>query len=70
MRGKKDTANENNKKLGKLIDELRQERGLGFNQLSQKSGVNVKSLNEIMYGKAKRINPIYLIQLANSLGIH
>lgn len=30
----------------------------------------MKSLNEIMYGKAKRINPIYLIQLANSLGIH
>ena len=58
------------KELGLYIDELRQQRNLGFNQLAKKSGVNVKTLNEIMYGKARRINPIYLIQLAKALRVH
>ena len=49
------------KELGTYIDNLRQEKNLGFNQLSKKSGVNAKTLNEIMYGKSKRVNPIYLI---------
>jgi len=58
------------KELGLYIDELRQKRNLGFNQLAKKSGVNVKTLNEIMYGKARRINPVYLIQLAKALRVH
>lgn len=58
------------KELGLYIDELRQQRNLGFNQLAKKSGVNVKTLNEIMYGKARRINPTYLIQLAKALRVH
>lgn len=58
------------KELGLYIDELRQKRNLGFNQLAKKSGVNVKTLNEIMYGKARRINPTYLIQLAKALRVH
>ena len=58
------------KELGTYIDNLRQEKNLGFNQLSKKSGVNAKTLNEIMYGKSKRVNPIYLIQLAKALGVH
>ena len=58
------------KELGIYIDNLRQEKNLGFNQLSKKSGVNAKTLNEIMYGKSKRVNPIYLIQLAKALGVH
>ena len=57
------------KELGEYIDNLRQEKNLGFNQLSKKSGVNAKTLNEIMYGKSKRVNPIYLIQLAKALGV-
>ncbi|WVU42052.1 helix-turn-helix transcriptional regulator [Fusobacterium polymorphum] len=58
------------KKLGNYIDNLREERKLGFNQLSKKSGVNPKSLNDIIYGKSKRINPFYLIKLAKALKIH
>ena len=58
------------KELGTYIDELRQQRNLGFNQLAKKSGVNSKTLNEIMYGKSKRVNPIYLIQLAKALRVH
>lgn len=58
------------KELGLYIDKLRQQRNLGFNQLAKKSGVNVKTLNEIMYGKARRINPTYLIQLAKALRVH
>ncbi len=58
------------KELGTYIDNLRQEKNLGFNQLSKKSGVNAKTLNEIMYGKSKRVNPVYLIQLAKALGVH
>lgn len=58
------------KKLSSYILELKEKRNLGFNQLALKSGVNAKTLNEIMYGKAKRVNPIYLIQLAKALGVH
>lgn len=56
-------------KLGKIIDELRNKRNLGFNQLALKSGVNVRSLNEILNGNSKKINPFFLQNIANALGI-
>lgn len=58
------------KELGNYINKLREERKLGFNQLAKKSGVNVKTLNDIINGKAKRISPAILIKLATALGIH
>lgn len=56
-------------KLGKLIDDLRNRKNLGFNQLAMKSGVNVRSLNEILNGNSKKINPFFLQNIANALGI-
>ena len=38
--------------------------------MSKESGINPRSLNELVYGKAKRINPVFLIQLAGALGVH
>lgn len=58
------------KELGNYINKLREERKLGFNQLAKKSGVNVKTLNDIINGKAKRISPAILIKLATVLRIH
>ena len=58
------------KKLAAYVSLLKEKQDIGFNQLAKASGINPKSLNEIVYGTAKRINPIFLIQLANALGIH
>ena len=57
------------KKLGDYIEELRNKKNYGFNQLSIKSGVNVKSLNEIINGKAKKVNPFHLKKLAKALNV-
>ena len=51
------------------IEELRNNRKYGFNQLAIKSGVNVKSLNEIINGKAKKVNPFHLKKLARALNV-
>ena len=61
---------DNIKILGNCINYLREEKKLGFNQLAKKSGVNVKTLNDIINGKAKRISPIILIKLATALETH
>ena len=56
-------------KLGNYIEELREKRGYTFNQLALKSGVNVKSLNEIKFGKSKKVNPFHLQKIAKALNI-
>lgn len=56
-------------KLGNYIEELRNKRNYGFNQLAVKSGVNVKSLNEIINGKAKKVNPFHLKKIAKALNV-
>ena len=58
------------KDLSEYIILLKEKKGLGFNELSKESGINPRSLNELVYGKAKRINPVFLIQLAGALGVH
>ena len=58
------------KDLSEYIILLKEKKGLGFNELSKESGINPRSLNEFVYGKAKRINPVFLIQLAGALGVH
>ncbi len=55
--------------LGKYIEELRIKNNLGFNQLSFKIGMNVRTLNEIINGKMKRIIPYHLKKIAYGLKI-
>lgn len=57
------------KKLGDYIEELRNKKNYGFNQLAIKSGVNVRSLNEIINGKAKKVNPFHLKKIAKALNV-
>lgn len=66
---KAEVKEELRKKLGDFIEEYRIKRKLGFNQLAIKSGVNVRSLNEIIYGKAKRVNPFHLQKIAKALNL-
>lgn len=55
--------------LGKYIEELRIKNNLGFNQLSFKIGMNVRTLNEIINGKMKRIIPYHLKKIAYGLKV-
>ncbi|MGL5655884.1 MAG: hypothetical protein ACRCXY_03475 [Fusobacteriaceae bacterium] len=57
------------KKLGNYIDEIRKEISFGFNQLSLKSGLNARTLNEILNGNSKRTNPYHLQKLGFALRI-
>lgn len=66
---KAEVKEELRKILGDFIEKNRIKRKLGFNQLALKSGVNVRSLNEIIYGKAKRVNPFHLQKIAKALNI-
>lgn len=56
-------------KLGSYINQLREERGIGFNQLALMSNLNVRTLNDILNGKIKKINPFYLKRIAKVLKI-
>lgn len=55
--------------LGQYIEELRTKNKLGFNQLASKIGMNVRTLNEIINGKMKRIIPYHLQKIAYGLKI-
>lgn len=60
---------ETRKKLGKYIDNVREQRQLGFNQLALKSGLNPRTLNEIIKGDSKRTNPFALQKIALALRV-
>lgn len=62
-------SEETSKILGDYIEKLRLDLKLGFNQLSLKSGLNAKTLNEIIKGKSKRTNPYHLQRLGFALRI-
>lgn len=62
-------SEEVSKKLGEYVEKLRIESNFGFNQLSIKSGLNAKTLNEILNGKSKRTNPFHLQRLGVALRI-
>lgn len=66
---KAEVKEELRKILGDFIEKYRIKIKLGFNQLALKSGVNVRSLNEIIYGKAKMVNPFHLQKIAKALNI-
>lgn len=55
--------------LGNYIKNIMLEKSVGFNQLSLKSKINIKPLNEILYGRQQKINPFYLQKIALALRI-
>ncbi|MGL5049655.1 helix-turn-helix domain-containing protein [Cetobacterium sp.] len=55
--------------LGNYINQLREERGIGFNQLALMSNLNVRTLNDILNAKIKKINPFHLKRIAKVLKI-
>ncbi|MGL5931901.1 MAG: helix-turn-helix domain-containing protein [Cetobacterium sp.] len=55
--------------LGNYINQLREERGIGFNQLALMSNLNVRTLNDILNAKIKKINPFHLKRIARVLKI-
>ena len=56
-------------KLAKYLNELKDKRNLGFNQLSAKTKINARSLNLILNGETKRISPYQLQNLAQAFKI-
>lgn len=56
-------------KLAKYLNELKDKRKLGFNQLSIKSEVNPGVLTKILSGSNKRVNPYQLKKLAYALRV-
>lgn len=55
--------------LGNYINQLREERGIGFNQLALMSNLNVRTLNDILNAKIKKINPFHLKRIARILKV-
>lgn len=55
--------------LADFIKDIQAKRGLGFNQLSKKSGVNPGILNKIYNASMKRINPYQLQKIAQALRV-
>jgi phage repressor protein C with HTH and peptisase S24 domain len=56
-------------KLAEYINDLKDKRNLGFNQLSLKSEVNPGVLTKILNGTNKRVNPYQLQKIAQALRI-
>ncbi len=56
-------------KLARYIIDVKEKRNLGFNQLAFKAHINVKSLNLLLNGTNKRINPYQLQKIATALKI-
>lgn len=69
MKNTTDVPIELREKLAEFLNTLKEERKLGFNQLSLKAGINAKSLNLILKGETKRINPYQLKKIASALKI-
>ena len=69
MKNTTDVPIELREKLAEYLNKLKDKRKLGFNQLSLKAGINAKSLNLILKGETKRINPYQLKKIANALRV-
>lgn len=69
MINKNEIPIESRKELAKKIDELRNQRELGINQLILRSNLNAKTFYSIMNSVNKKINPYNLIHLSSSLKI-
>lgn len=56
-------------KLANYLNEIRDGKNIGFNQLSLKSEVNPGVLTKILNGTNKKINPYQLMKLASALKV-
>ena len=56
--------------LGKLIRKKREEKNLSQGQLAYKTGINNADIHRIEAGQRKKINPFYLMALAEALDIN
>lgn len=55
--------------LGKTVKSLREEKGLSLNELSEKSGINIRYLKTIEQGNATGVSIQKVICIAESLGL-
>ncbi len=60
---------EQRKELGRIIREKREEKNLSQSQLAYKTEINNADIHRLEKGDKKKINPYYLMKLANALGI-
>ncbi len=66
---KSEYEEEKGKALGEYINNIREHRGLGHNQLAVLSGIDGSVLHKILYGSVKKVNPFHLQALAKVLRI-
>ena len=66
---KSEYEEEKGKALGEYINNIREHRGLGHNQLAILSGIDGSVLHKILYGSVKKVNPFHLQALAKVLRI-
>lgn len=66
---KSEYKEEKGKALGEYINNIREHRGLGHNQLAVLSGIDGSVLHKILYGSVRKVNPFHLQALAKVLRI-
>lgn len=66
---KSEYEEEKGRALGEYINNIREHRGLGHNQLAILSGIDGSVLHKILYGSVKKVNPFHLQALAKVLRI-
>jgi len=66
---KSEYEEEKGKALGEYINNIREHRGLGHNQLAILSGIDGSVLHKILYGSVKKVNPFHLQAIAKVLRI-
>lgn len=55
--------------LGKRITDICTEKGIGLDELSQKSGVSVTTIKRIVNGKARNPRAITVFNICDGLGV-
>ncbi len=66
---KSEYEEEKGKALGEYINNIREHRGLGHNQLAILSGIDGSVLHKILYGSVKKVNPFHLQAIGKVLRI-
>jgi predicted ATPase/DNA-binding XRE family transcriptional regulator len=56
--------------LAEALSDLRQRRGISARELSQRTGLAVRSISDIEAGRRKKVHPGNAIRLADQLGLH
>lgn len=66
---KSEYEEEKGKALGEYINNIREHRNLGHNQLAILSGIDGSVLHKILYGSVKKVNPFHLQALGKVLRV-